>query len=365
MVSNLLMPLLGNFLKGQHPIIAIFIQMSVVIGLVGTIVIRNWKLKVDASGYDIFRAVLDPPGTVVDLPVRRDWKRGTRQNTRSPWLNVTTINFADDMKIEPYGKQIRTAHITHFGSLTNRLESTYQENVQYKGDEVEHNTVYIMTLWPNEMYPVSQEKSRPEPNWILINASKADQSDERIKTRTLAMALGLDQQFLGLLHNQPKTVKSYIQRVQLENERLLRKNIELQQYLPPLIESVEHWKISDTTKDGMLESDKQEITGMIGDQLNLKKAAERRLEQKISNINDVFQLLKASNWLSKLDIKWLAVGAIGILFILYLWLNPKIIQGITKSLTPATMIISVVLVAIIAYVAIWLTKTIRGQGKTL
>lgn len=360
--SNVLMPFLGQMLRGQHPIVTVSIQMLVVGGMIGGLVLRNFQLTVQANTYDGFRALIDPPGTVVDLAVRRGWKRETHQNPGAPWLNVTPIEFAEEMKIEPYGEHIKRAHISHLGVITDRLVSGHTKDFKFKGDEVEHNTVYDLVLWQNDMYPVSQEESREEPNWILVTASKADRSNRSMKTRTLAMALGLDKRFDYMMAKQPKNVKELFAKKNLQIERLTGELIDKDMHVTQLVEATEHWRISAINKDGRLESANQEITGMVEDELNVKKAGERRLESKITNIEDVFQLGKEKNWLSKLDIKWLAIGAIGIITLLFLWMNPQILEGFSSWLqSPFTLVLLIVVGAIVVAIVYYLAKIIRGE----
>jgi len=361
--SNVLMPFLGSILRGQHPIVTVSIQMLLVGGLVGGLILRNFQLTKEASTYDAFRADID--GEIIDLAVRRGWKRETQQNPRAPWLNVTPIEFAEETKIEPYGEHIKHAHITHMGSITDRLVSTHVKDFKFKGDEVEHNTVYTITLWKNDAYPVSQEESREEPNWILIIASKADKSNKSMKTRILANALGLDKRFDYMMAKQPKNVKELFAKKNLQIERLTGELIDKDMHVTQLVEAVEHWRISAINMEGRLESASQEITGMVNDELNFKKGETRRVASKITNWHDLLQLAKEQNWLSKLDIKWIAIGAIGIMALLFLWINPQIMEGFGAWIqSPFTLILLIVVGIIVVAIIYYLAKIIRG-GKAL
>ncbi|MBU2634695.1 MAG: hypothetical protein KJ674_05660 [Nanoarchaeota archaeon] len=337
---------IGQLLKGQNPYVVLTVQLSSFILVFGVLWLRNMYLTVEAAKFDIFRIHLDPPMKAVDLPVKKTWKAETTQNPASPHLNVTPLEVAYPFDLETYGKGVEKIHLTHLGTLASRLEPI-TEVIEFKSEKVEHSNVYHMTCWKNDMFPVGQEQSKPEPNLILITASKADRNNKIMKLRTLRLAYGLDRTEQSMLANQPKKVKQFVNSVMQENHRLKEEQIESTQFTTQLIETAKYWKIKDIADEGKLDQANQEIVGQIEIPTDVKKSALRLNQSQTLNIDDVFQLGKGPNWWNNVDWKYIGLAIVGVVAILFLWLNDDVKEGMGKLVqNQSFMIFAVVIVGL-------------------
>lgn len=328
----------------------------------GVLFLRNQLLQVEASKYDIYRVHISPPGKSLDLAVTKDSLNSTEQNPRFPHLNNTTLQLADEKILEPYsgGEKIKRFHINHLGKLKNRLDSV-RDYAEFRGEKVWHNNIYLMTLWQNDLFPVGQEESSPEPNFVLITSSQADRSDKEIKARVLAMALGFD--------NKPKTnkfsrqspkVRSYIRRLEADNKRMLAELVEERNFVTSLVATVKHWRIKAIKAMQKLGIASQEIVGLLDTPTNVKKAAIRRNQADVTNIQDVFDMAKEENWWNKIEWKWIMIGVAFLAVLVYFGVNQKAQQTVGNFLTnPFNIILVIVLFGVVGAVIYYGSKAIK------
>ena len=350
-------------LQGQPSTVIMIVQFAVMGSAFGVLFLRNQLLTVEASKYDIYRVHLSPPGKSLDLAVTKSGLRPTEPNPRFPQINNTTLELADEMKIEPYGngEKIKRFHINHTGKLKERLDSV-ADYAEFKGEKVWHNNIYLMTLWQNDLFPVGQEESRPEPNFVLITSSEADRSDRQVKTKVLSMALGFDNPQPNILAGQKPKVRTYIKRLESENQRLRNEVVEERNYVTSLVSTVKHWRINAIKAGQKLGISNQEITGLLDTPTDVKKAAIRRNQADISNIQDVFDIGKRDNWWNKIDWKWIIIGVVFMAVLVYFGLNTKAQDAVGKFMNnPFNWLLAILLFGVIGAVIYYGSKAIKER----
>ena len=349
-------------LAGQPQLVVSVLQLSAIFVAFGILIFRNWQLQVEAAKYDIFRATVTPPDKVFDLPIKKTWLRSTAQNPLAPHLHVTSLELADKTDIAPYGKEVRRLHLTHHGTLASRLESS-EGNVKFKGEIVGHSHIYNMFITENKLFPVSQEESRPEPNFVLVFASKADLNNETARERMLSVAYGLDQPKTDFLAGQPKRVKVVFQKMKSELKRLRKREVEREGYITQLVEAVKHFRIVSIREGGKRVITDQEVVGLIDTPTDVMKATDRSVQSQVRNVEDLFQLGERAKWWSTIDWKWIGIALIAISGLL-LWSRPDIRASMGKALSNPSIQVFVIVVLALAVAAIYyVSKFWRKKGE--
>ena len=359
LTANALSFIFKTEIQKMGPIVGFLIQIGMIIGIIGVLVGRNWSITVDGSKCHFLKMQVFPPGIEVDIPVEKSWRRNAQKNPLLPHLLTTSFDTRVPVKIDEKGKLIHRIHLTHLGTLTSRLESGHG-TVTYKGEDIESDNIFHMTIWENTICPVSQEKSQEEPNYILINASKADQSNDIMKNQILEVALGLNDLTPQQLKMQPPTVRQYIHKIKSQNNRYRDTVVKSTGYISALASNLGHYRSLSLNLEGKNEIANQELSGIIEYPMNVETASVRRNQSTRTNIDDVMRSSNQKNWLNRFDIKWIIIGIIGFASLIYLWANPKALQNVTQSLTASNILIGAILIGVIGFLVYQFKDKLKG-----
>lgn len=236
------------------------------------------------------------------------------------------------IKYKDYGK-IREVIILHKGKFKDR---TYFRpgTAIWKGISVKHSTTEIIEVKQAKTTTTTIDHGEPLPVFQLIMGSKDRESSKETFT-------------IG--NEEYQILKSRLEELESENAKLRRDAIEYQQRALAL-EEINIQKTAETAglleaKVGIKEHAYETFLGLLNAFGRFDKAVEALGGKKISA--DI--------------IKWIVLGAIGVIFIAYLWANPQVVESLTVWLSvPFNAFIVMIIVVAIAVAVYYYT---RGKKK--
>lgn len=301
------------------------------IALIASLFVVEAICQVAASKYFAIKAIIRPSEKVFYFFINRSGIT-SGSHPKTPNFFTTELPLGVKVKMSRFGKiPIPKVIFKHEFDFDKRMIPS-QGKVSYKGNIVQHNSMCTVILYEYPEASTDIDHAEPIPTFYLANAP-GDYYLGNVGTSLSNIVSGGNQK-----------VNDYIQRLTLENTQL-------KQALTEKTRQSSYWHTLSIEIEGANKHLQEELSGLLKTAPNFMRGVVRYAQSYVMAIDDIKQLARTGRF-SFLK-SWMIYPLLLGLVLMFLGLQPKILQGIGDFMANPTNQLFFIVISLFAVIVFY------------